>query len=416
MVWLIIFLEKSEMFYSKQFGFRSKHSTDHAVLCIIDKIQRAIDNRNYSCGIFLDFSKAFDTVNHEILIKKLEYYGVRGIAKDWFTSYLSNRRQIVTVNSVTSAQCNVSFGVPQGSVLGPLLFLLYINDFHKSSSLFDFHLFADDSNLFYEHQNISELETNINTELSNVHIWLCANRLSLNIEKSNYVIFHPPQKKMQTNLNLNISDKQLKREYCIKYLGIMIDCNLSWKKQVDCVLKKIRRSIGILSKIRHYVSQKILVSLYYALVSPFLTYGVIAWGNTYESTINPIFILQKKAVRIITFSSFDHHSSPLFKSLEIIKFHDLVSLHISIFMYKFHNHLLPSIFQSFFTKVDKIHSYNTRHAAKQSYYLPKARTNYGKFNIRFQGPTIWNDINEDIKQSSMFLFKKQLKQSFITSY
>ena len=120
---------------------------------------------------------------------------------------------------------------------------------------------------------------------------------------------------MQININVDISDKQLQREYCIKYLGIMIDCNLSWKKQVDCVVKTIRRSIGILNKIRHYVSQNILVSSYYALVSPFFTYGLISWGNTYESTMNPIFILQKKAVRIITFSRFDHHSSPLFKSL-----------------------------------------------------------------------------------------------------
>ena len=120
---MIKFLEKNDIFYTKQFGFRSKHSTDHAILCIIDRIQKAIDNRSFSCGIFLDFSKAFDTVNHEILIHKLEYYGFRGLVKQWFISYLSERRQIVTVNSVKSAECSVSCGIPQGSVLGPLLFL-----------------------------------------------------------------------------------------------------------------------------------------------------------------------------------------------------------------------------------------------------------------------------------------------------
>ena len=150
----------------------------------------------------------------------------------------------------------------------------------------------------------------------------------------------------------------------------MIDSNFNWKEHVDCVAKKIRRSVGILSKIRYSFTKEILLSLYYALIHSFITYGLIAWGNTDESTIKPIFILQKKAVRTITMSSFDQHSSPLFKSLEIIKSFDLVTFLIAIFMFKFHNQLLSSAFQSFFSKVDKIHSYNTIHAAKQSYYLP----------------------------------------------
>ena len=150
----------------------------------------------------------------------------------------------------------------------------------------------------------------------------------------------------------------------------MIDSNLNWKKQVACVLKKVRRGIGILSKIRHYITIDILQSLYYALIYPFLIYELIAWGNTYNTTLQPIYILQKKAVRAITFSSFDHHSNPLFKLLNII-FSDLVKYHIGVFMYKYHNQLLPSDFNSFFTKVDQVHSYDTRHASKLSYYLPK---------------------------------------------
>ena len=192
---LLDFLEKEKIFYDKQFGFRTKHSTDHAVLSIIDKIQRAIDDRDFSCGIFLDLSKAFDTVDHTILIKKLECYGIRGNAKNWFTSYLSNRQQTVTVNKITSNPTTISCGIPQGSVLGPVLFLLYINDFNQSSDLFDFHLFADDANLFYRHKSLSILESDINNELVNINTWLCANKLSLNIKKSNFVLFHPPQRK-----------------------------------------------------------------------------------------------------------------------------------------------------------------------------------------------------------------------------
>ena len=145
----------------------------------------------------------------------------------------------------------------------------------------------------------------------------------------------------------------------------------------------------------------------YALVYPFIMYGLIVWGNTYETTIKPVFVIQKRAVRVITFSNFDQHSSPLFKALKIIKFPDLVTYLIAIYMYQF---------ASFFTKVDTVHSYNTRHSAKLTYYLPKARTNYGKFSIRFQGPKIWNVIDDETKKLSMSLFKKRLKQGFIEAY
>ena len=141
-----------------------------------------------------------------------------------------------------------------------------------------------------------------------------------------------------------------------------------------------------------------------------MIYGIIIWGNTYESTIKPVFILQKKAIRTITFSQFDSPSNPLFKSLQIVKFYDLVTLHIAPFMYKFHNQLLPTTFHLSFTRVTAIHSYNTRLTARQSYYLPYVRTNYGKFNIRFRGPSIWNSIDNDIKLLSISTFKKRIKE------
>ena len=255
----------------------------------------------------------------------MEHYGIRGLAKDWFILYLDNRQQTFTINNNTSSSISISCGVPQGSVLGLLLFLIYINDFHLCSDIFDFHLFADDANLFCRHKNLSIMQSIINTELTNVHNWLCVNRLSLNIEKSNFVTFHPPQKTISYNFELIINDKHLNQENCIKYLGIFIDSNLNWKSQIKSIITKIKRSIGVLSKIRYYVDTAILINLYYALIYPFLIYGIIAWGNTYPTTLQPLYVSQKKVMRIITFSKFDEHSSPIFKSLNIIKLFDFVS-------------------------------------------------------------------------------------------
>ena len=406
---------RKKFFFNKQFGFRNKHSTDYAVPRITDKIQKAIDDRDFSCGIFLDFSKAFDTVDHAILIKKLECYGIRGNAKNWFTSYLSNHQQTVTVNNITSSPATISCGIPQGSVLGLVLFLLYINDFHQCFDLFDSHLFADDANLIYRHKSLSVLEFDINNELNNIDTCLRANKLSLNIEKSNFVIFHPSQRKITLHVKLLINDTSLMKENCIKYLGIMIDSNLNWKSQISCISKIIKRSIGILSKLRYYVDLSILIKLYYALIYPFLIYGIIIWGNTYHTTIQPLSVLQKKAVRIMTFSKFDEHSSPPFKKLNIIKLIDLIKYHISIFMFKFHNQLLPSVYNSYFTSVENIHSYNSRSTAKKYYYLAKARTNYGLFNIRYQGPKIWNMIeNLELNYPHRFTSLKKLKTEFLS--
>ena len=189
---IISYLEKFSILHNNQFGFRSKHSTSHALLLLTDKIQRSIDNGTYSCGIVLDLCKAFDTVDHKILLAKLEYYGTRGVANDWFVSYLSNRKQFVSSLGTNSDYQTVTCGVLQGSVLDPLLFLLYINDVPKCSNILEFHLFADDTNLFLNNPTILNLETNLNVELEKVSQWLYANKLSLNIDKTSFVVFHSP--------------------------------------------------------------------------------------------------------------------------------------------------------------------------------------------------------------------------------
>ena len=177
--------------------------------------------------------------------------------------------------------------------------------------------------IYSANTKISPLQANINNELSNVNYWLCANIRSLNIEnKNSFVIFHPPQR------HLTLNGKQLQQDFCIKYIGILIDTNLSWKPQIACIVKKIKRSVGILSKLRHYVNIDILTNVYYSLIHQFLTYGIIIWGNIYSTTLQPLYMLQKKAVRVMTFSSFDEHSTLLFRLLAIMKLSDLVTFQL----------------------------------------------------------------------------------------
>ena len=182
-------LEVNDILHSLQFGFSCKYSTSHTLISRTEKIRNTIDNGNYGCGIFIDLKKAFDTVNHSILLKKLDHYGIRGIPLQWFESYLSNRKQYVSVNGHTSEELFVTHGVPQGSVLGPLLFLIYINDPPNVSKCLTFFLFADDTNISYESSDLLSIQKIVNRELHKVRKWLEANRLALNIEKTNFVLF-----------------------------------------------------------------------------------------------------------------------------------------------------------------------------------------------------------------------------------
>ena len=225
------FFSKRCLFYESQYGFRNQRSTEHAILDIVNKIQSNMDKGMFSCGVFIDLQKAFDTVNHSILLLKLSHYGIRGIVNDWFSSYLSNRIQTTQVGPHVSRKESTLYGVPQGSVFGQLLFLVYVNDIYMASDKLTFYLFADDTNLLYADKNPKSLET---IELFKVVDWLIANKLSLNIKKTNYIIFHPYQKRINFNIRIKAYDSRtktffdLERKVHVKYLGVIIDQHLSF--------------------------------------------------------------------------------------------------------------------------------------------------------------------------------------------
>ena len=242
------YVEKQKILTKHQYGFCRNRSTEHAILELTDKISNAMDEGKYTMGVFLDLSKAFDTVHYEILLKKLQHYGVRGICLEWFKDYLHGRTQIVKFKHHRSIEMNVTTGVPQGSILGPLLFLLYINDIENCSDILSFVLYADDTNAFYSNSCLKTLSSTMQNEMNKVVKWLNANKLSINSSKTKFVIFKSKNKLLNMEVTLKINNNFLKQVLFIKFLGVIIDQNLTWKNHISSVLQSVMKSTGLIAK------------------------------------------------------------------------------------------------------------------------------------------------------------------------
>ena len=222
------FLEKCKCIFHRQFGFRQKHSTNHALLEITENIRKALDTGKFACGIFIDLQKAFDTVNHNILIDKLKHYGIRGTANNWFQSYLSNRTQFVSIQGYDSVNLLIEHGVPQGPVLGPLLFLTYINDLHYAIKHCSVYHFADDTNLLNINSSPKRMQKLVNLDLKFLYQWLLANKISLNCSKTELIFSHKPRSPpADFKFKLKLNGHKLEPSESIKYLGIYLDSSLS---------------------------------------------------------------------------------------------------------------------------------------------------------------------------------------------
>ena len=391
----------NEIISPYQFGFRKQISTLDAIIHFTENIYDALNGKISSLSILIDYSRAFDTVNHSILLQKLESYGVRGGALQFISSYLKDRQQAVNIRNKCSDTKISNISVPQGSILGPLLFLIYINEIPSISQLFTPTMFADDCTLTMTGSNLDNLINECNRELATFKSWSDANRLTINVSKTNCLLISNVFNTIPPN-SLILNDQEIDVVQCVKFLGVYIDSNLKFDEHISYICGKISKSIGILYRIRSCVPKDILRNVYFGIIQPYYIYCLPVFGATYEVHLEPLRLLQKRAIRIISNASFYEHTEPLFYLNNILKVDDLYIHSLGCYMYN-NQHLLTSYTHS--------HDYFTRNRAQ--YVPPIARLRSTEQSVILNAISVWNDIPADIKacrtkQNFKYKFKKHL--------
>ena len=410
---LLSFINKYDILYKLQFGFRPGHSTVMALITLVDKISAALEKGESVLGLFLDFSKAFDCINHNILFNKLEYYGVRGIALTWIKSYLSDRQQYVFYQGEQSQCQNIICGVPQGSILGPLLFLLYVNDIVNVSSVLFPILYADDTNLFQTGRNLQHIADIMNEEIKKLMVWLNVNQLKLNVKKTHFMIFCP-NKRQISNIKIFVGNENIMQVKHTKFLGVILDDRLAWDYHLNYIKNKIAKGIGIICQARKNLNESCLKTLYYSFLYPYLCYCIEVWGAAAMKYLKSIFLMQKRAVRLISSAGFRDHTRPLFVNLGLLPLNNIYLHKLCIFMFKYYHGNLPYIFDDMFQFNRSVHTYSTRQA--EHLHIPKAKLNCVIKSVRVKGVKAWNFVKNKIDvHCSIYCFKKRVHRLLLES-
>lgn len=400
---LVRFLKTTGFFYDFQYGFRDHSGTNNACIEIIGEILNEIDKGMLVSGLFLDLAKAFDTVNHSILLSKLESAGIRGVPLKLFESYLLNRKQFVTSDNCQSKRLQIKIGVPQGSVLGPLLFLIYINDIGKLQLKGSLKLFADDCALFYFSHNINENIQNLQSDLLRLEIFFNLNKLTLSVDKSKFINISKNNRQNSQISPPKYKNIEIEEVEEIKYLGLIIDKHLTWKQHISHIITKIVPCIGILRKLSYFIPKNVLFLIYYSLIHSQIQYLCCIWGNANKTNLNPIQVLQNRALKFIHGLPIRHSTFDLYVDSGILPVKGIYNAQ----MCQFIKGILTDKVYHTMNLIRPQRNIITRNA--NHLYYNTIRSNSGMSSVYYAGPRLFNALPDDIKQSSYKSFKKKVR-------
>ena len=401
---LISFFDSTSLLSKFQFGFQRGKSTGDALRHLLKGIYTSLNERKHHASVLIDLTKAFDCVNHSILLNKMEAYGIKGTSLNIFKTYLSNRQSFVRMGTNCSSIKTTNIGVPQESILGPILFILYINDLPNVSRIIQPIMFADDTTLSTSHFNYGAMVDELNAELEKINLWCVSNRLTLNTKKTELILF---TKKCNT-----VSDNQIalgneilvSNRSCV-FLGIRLDDQLKFSSHIQFIISKLSKSLGILYKIRDSLPIQTRINYYYAYMYPYISYNITSWGGTNQIHLHPLIILHKRIIRTICGNRKFDHTAPLFHKLRFLKLYDIFRYFVSVYM---HGAVRGGMY-------DVPHHINTRNRDRA---LPKFhRLNVCQQSISYTGPNIWNNLPSDLRNiESLSLLKNKLKKFFVGQY
>ena len=418
------YLDSNNLIHKHQYGFRKNHSTEYAALHIVNYLNYEMDRNRTPTNVYLDLSKAFDTLSHYILLRKLKHYGVCDSALNLMKSYLENRKQFVQFDECISEMKAIHKGVPQGSILGPLLFLIYINDIPKSSKLFNFLMYADDTTLYCCLEDIDSInkEQVLNSELKSVHLWLSANKLTLNVNKSKFMLFSKHKNTQLPELNLQINNSNIQSTSEFNFLGLHINTKLNWDTHVNVIGNKISRVIGTIKQLQLIFPKEILLSIYNALILPHINYCLLSWGS--GSAAKNIFLKQKRAIRAISCAGYNAHTEPLFKIYKLLKIDDIYNSRLLVLFYNLVHNKVPQYLSSFLPNTSLA---TIRYPIRNPRLQPPPHSHaFISQTCKYNLPVLLNSINNqsdeltvivrNVVNTSLSGFKKTIKSYLLSKY